>query len=177
MNERSAFELLSRVWMKITPPRLSFKINRSKTRKQKNKKSKSENLIETTTRIIIIIREENGRSLLHRASLLLLWDADKEMRHKTMPPLTTTPTPTSRGFWQTLLVCLTLYLTGDRMRAFCSPSNSALLMHQSAQSTQSAQYQQQQQQQDASHLFSCGKLYYRTFLLDQQRNILYVGAM
>lgn len=25
--------------------------------------------------------------------------------------------------------------------------------------------------------FSCGKLYYRTFHLDQQRNVLYVGAM
>ena len=25
--------------------------------------------------------------------------------------------------------------------------------------------------------FTCGKLYYRTFHMDQQRNVLYVGAM
>lgn len=29
----------------------------------------------------------------------------------------------------------------------------------------------------ADDQFTCGKLYYRTFHLDQQRNVLYVGAM
>lgn len=37
--------------------------------------------------------------------------------------------------------------------------------------------QQAQQHLDIAHQFSCGKLYYRTFHLDQQRNVLYVGAM
>jgi len=41
----------------------------------------------------------------------------------------------------------------------------------------SSQQQQQPQQDSTSHQFSCGKLYYRTFHLDQQRNVLYVGAM
>ena len=30
---------------------------------------------------------------------------------------------------------------------------------------------------DWSHTFSCGKLYYRTFHMDVQRNTLFVGAM
>lgn len=43
-------------------------------------------------------------------------------------------------------------------------------------------YYQSQSQVEASSSattasFSCGKLYYRTFHLDQQRNVLYVGAM
>lgn len=29
----------------------------------------------------------------------------------------------------------------------------------------------------AGQMFTCGKLYYRTFYMDQQRNVLYVGAM
>lgn len=46
------------------------------------------------------------------------------------------------------------------------------------QPQQQAQVQMHTQQQDSSsHLFTCGKLYYRTFHLDQQRNVLYVGAM
>lgn len=32
-------------------------------------------------------------------------------------------------------------------------------------------------QDSAGQVFTCGKLYYRTFYLDQQRNVLYVGAM
>lgn len=42
---------------------------------------------------------------------------------------------------------------------------------------QNPQNFRQQQQQDTSNQFTCGRLFYRTFHLDQQRNVLYVGAM
>ena len=38
-------------------------------------------------------------------------------------------------------------------------------------------YQQDPSTTSGVQSFSCGKLYYRTFHLDQQRNVLYVGAM
>lgn len=51
------------------------------------------------------------------------------------------------------------------------------VMAQQQQQQMQMQSQLQQQKQDVSHQFTCGKLYYRTFHLDQQRNVLYVGAM
>lgn len=43
--------------------------------------------------------------------------------------------------------------------------------------SQSIQSQQQAHHFTSNRVFSCGKLYYNTFHLDQQRDALYIGAM
>lgn len=74
-------------------------------------------------------------------------------------PLLKTATPTS---------CLTLFLLPLLLSMFSLPSASSTLLHNNQASPS---------QELAGQVFTCGKLYYRTFHLDQQRNVLYVGAM
>lgn len=83
------------------------------------------------------------------------------MRHKKMSSTAATNTKTSATIW--LISVMTIAVNVGQV------SSSGLLLSQ--------QQQQQQLQSDVSHQFTCGKLYYRTFHLDQQRNVLYVGAM
>lgn len=82
-----------------------------------------------------------------------------------------------------LLLTLSCYLSlGKQKLIEASPqlnvqTSSSLLLQQQQQLLLQQQQQQQLQHQDLSHTFTCGKLYYRTFYLDQHRNVLYVGAM
>lgn len=84
------------------------------------------------------------------------------MRHKRMSPIAATNAKTN------LVTRATIWLISVMTIAVKvgQVNSSGLLLSQ-----------QQQLQSDVSHQFTCGKLYYRTFHLDQQRNVLYVGAM
>lgn len=73
-----------------------------------------------------------------------------------------------------------------RMRTSCQKFILAISLFLLAQLVQSSKSHTMQMshhlQQDPAttnvgQIFTCGKLYYRTFHLDQQRNVLYVGAM
>uniref|UniRef100_A0A6G1SMH5 Semaphorin-2A n=2 Tax=Aceria tosichella TaxID=561515 RepID=A0A6G1SMH5_9ACAR len=68
--------------------------------------------------------------------------------------------------------CYTLFLLSLLSLSISSCLSSTINMHNNNQANSISAAQ------DATgQIFTCGKLYYRTFHLDQQRNVLYVGAM
>lgn len=82
---------------------------------------------------------------------------------------TTCTTSTTNHLFLLLLSSSLLFLSLSLLSTLPIPASSMNLNNNN--NNQAGEHQL------AGQMFTCGKLYYRTFHMDQQRNVLYIGAM